>query len=386
MRSWLFIGYSLAVAGCSFQSAAPVDGSTSTDGAQFDATSVDGPTSDASNIFMVDHVGVVQPAKLSTSFTVPAGDHNIDTSNPGGFLTLQIVAQAGGGPELAIAYFDELIITGNLYLYGTHPLVLVANKITVMGAVNASAGGVEPGPGGGKPGSTDPGTGGDGTSAVGLNNSGGGGGGFGSTGAAGGNGGATLAGSAGAADAFPLVPRLRGGGAGGAAARCASATGGGGGGAVQLSARLTLQISGVVEANGGGGLGGGFCGALDAGSGGGAGGAVFLQAPSITMSGSVFANGGAGGAGGGPTTAPPTANAPAGSDGLTARQVALGGASINGDRNGGNGAAFNGTSLINATSGGAATNGGGGGGGGGRIVIHGGFTGSRMFSPEPAFF
>lgn len=386
MRTWLWIGYSLALVGCSFQSNATLDGLPS-DGATLDSVSVDGPTIDASNVFMVDHVGIIPPAKLSASFTVPAGDHNIDTTNPGGLLALQIVAQAGGGPQLAIGYFDELTITGNLFVFGTRPLVLIANKITVIGNVNASAAAFEPGPGGGKPGSTDPGTGGNGESPAGLNDdSGGGGGGFGSPGAIGGKVGATNAGVAGAADALPQVPTLRGGGAGGASTRCPSAVGGGGGGAVQLSARLLLQINGILEATGGGGSGGAFCGALDAGSGGGAGGAIYLQAPSITMTGSLFANGGGGGAGAGPTTIPATANAPTGADGLAARQAAPGGASINGDRNGGNGAAYNGAELINATPGGTTTNGGGGGGGVGRIVIHGGFTGTHVFSPEPTFF
>ncbi len=387
MRTWLWTGISLALVSCSFQSNASVDSLPALDASTLDSSIVDSPIIDASNLFIVDHVGVIPQAKLSTSFTVPAGDHNIDTTDPGGLLGLQIVAQEGGGPQLAVGYFDELTITGNLFVFGTRPLVLIANKITLTGDVNASAAALEPGPGGGKPDSTDLGTGGNGESAANLNDdSGGGGGGFGSPGAIGGKVGATNAGVAGVADALPQVPTLRGGGAGGAASRCMAAVGGGGGGAVQLSARLTLQIKGVIQATGGGGRGGAFCGALDAGSGGGAGGAIFLQAPSITMTGSLFANGGGGGAGAGPTTVPATDNAPTGADGVAARQLAPGGVSINGDRNGGNGAAFNGTLLIQASPGGTTTNGGGGGGGVGRIVIHGSFTGTRVFSPEPVFF
>lgn len=383
MRAWQLISYSLALSSCAFQSNATFDGQPAVNDASTDAITVDGTMLDASNVFFVDHIGVVPPAKLNTTFTVPAGDHNIDTSTPGGLLALQIVAQADGGPQLAVGYFDELTITGNLFVFGTRPLVLVANKITVLGNINASAGGVEPGPGGGKPGSSDPGTGGNGTSAAGLNeDSGGGGGGFGSPGAAGGQAADILPGGGGPADALPRVPRLRGGGAGGAAPRCSTAAGGGGGGALQLSARVSLQVNGEVQASGGGGRGADTCVVIDAGSGGGAGGVIFLQAPSIMMMGNMFANGGGGGAGGGPSFAA----APAGSDGLAARQVAPGGPSMNGDRSGGNGAAFNGTSLINAAPGTAATNGGGGGGGVGRIVIHGNFISNGVLSPEPAVY
>lgn len=386
MRQFVFVTCSLALTACSFDaSSGPSDGRAGDAPSPFDSSTMrDAALVDAPALFTPTHLAAVPMAKLVQTFEVPAGSHDIDTSSAGGLLNLEIVAQAGGGAPLAVAYFDEVTITGDLFVHGTRPLVIVANKITLNGTIDASAFGGEPGPGGSKPGSTDAGNGGKGTSGAGssTSDSGGGGGGFGSPGGAGGAAGLT-AGAAGVADALPNLPRLRGGAAGGAAPRCASAIAGAGGGAVQLSARISVAISGAgaIHAGGGGGTGGGNCsGGLDAGSGGGSGGAIYIEAPTGSIAGGLWANGGAGGAG------REFANDMGlnGANGAAALTIALGASSTSNNRDGGNGAAFNGETLVNATAGGPTTNGGGGGGGVGRIVIRGTFISAGSFSPLPA--
>ncbi len=383
MRQFTFVAVSIAFTACSFSASNSTNDGRVVDGKLLvDSNEVrDAPQLDAATQFTVTHLGVVPPDQLNGVFTVPANGHNIDTSTPGGMLNLVFVAQPGGD-QLAVAYFDELTIDGDLFVFGTRPLVIVANKIIVNGTIDASAADAKPGPGGIKPGTAGAGNGGKGVSG-GINttnDSGGGGGGFGSPGGAGGTAGLT-AGLAGPADALPNLPILRGGAAGGAAPRCMSAIGGAGGGAVQLSARVSITVAGTgsIHAGGGGGKGGGNCAALDAGSGGGSGGAIYLEAPTGSIAGGLWANGGAGGAGreNGSDTGLD------GRDGTVSQAPAIGATSFGGDRNGGNGAAFNGTMLIDATAGGDMTNGGGGGGGIGRIVIRGTFVSTGNFSPLP---
>jgi len=85
---------------------------------------------------------------------------------------------------------------------------------------------------------------------------------------------------------------------------CGDRLGGGGGGALQITAGVSVTVSGTIHAGGGGGQGGNARSDADedydciGGAGGGSGGAILLEAPEVTASGALAANGGGGGGGG----------------------------------------------------------------------------------------
>ena len=256
------------------------------------------------------------------------------------------ITQMGGMGTVVLA-FEDLEVSGGstLSIVGVRPAIIVSMKdIVVLGAIQVAAG-AQP--------CTGAGAGGNGGGVV--YKSGGGGGGFASPGAVGGS--VTSGASGGAGGTINLGTALRGGcpgGLGGGSSARASP----GGGALQLVARQTITIAGVVDAPGRGGEGGGFA---NGGNGGGSGGELLLEAQSvIASSGGLTCNGGGGGEAG-------TTNG--GQAGQLTTSPALGGSDGIAGGAGGNGAVVD----AGATPGEGAnliTGGGGGGGGLGRIRIN----------------
>lgn len=277
-----------------------------------------------------------------TDVVVVTGTSTLDTTQLelDGVAMAELFAspQVGGGGELAILAVDRLEVPGTLRVIGARPLVVIANAIEVEGTIDGAARRDVPGPGGAVP-SAGAGAGQPGVS-MGLYDSAGSGAGFGSSGGGGGlhacgsvPGG--IAGTAYGDNAQAIFVGGSGGGAG-SPGMCMARSGGAGGGAIQLSARDSITISGVVHAGGGGGAGGSFCNGNDAGagSGGGSGGALFLEAPLVDVrDGAIAANGGSGGAGGG-------GGGPAGANGVDATTSAVqatGAVGTGGGASGGNG-------------------------------------------------
>jgi hypothetical protein len=152
---------------------------------------------------------------------------------------------------------------------------------------------------------------------------------------------------------------------GGTGGDVAGGTGGNGGGAVQLSAKGTLTVGGLITVNGDGGLGGGFSGSVFyGGGGGGAAGSVFLEGRSVTVTStaSVCAVGGGGGQGG------TTSNIGASGQMASTCQQPPGGGSSGVAGSGGIGGAD--SRPGNGVQFGSSRGGGGGGGAGGRIRVH----------------
>lgn len=208
---------------------------------------------------------------------------------------------------------------------------------------------------------------------------GGGGGAFGGDGGDGGNGddGDGQGGNAGMMVAASDV--IRGGCAGadgGLGDAGSSGPAGPGGGAIQLTARVSIDITGEVSAGGGGGAGG----SDDAGGGGGgSGGLVDLEAPTITLGseGRLGANGGGGGEGGSDGTI-----GRFGDDG-NAETKADGGSGMGRGGGGGDGSFETNRNGLQGSSDGQG--GGGGGGGCGFIHVHGmlDMTPGAVVSPDP---
>jgi len=294
-----------------------------------------------------------------------AATHRLDQA----MTPYAIVATPGGAIDVLLAHTVSVAAGTTLVLSGPangNAVAIVADgDIVIDGKVTVGYGGAGArGPvtcsSSGTVGSANIGGGG-----------GGGGGGFGGAGGAGGTGnnGAepSLGGTGGAALQLPagLVGGCRGGagGSGDTTMNGAGGLGGDAGGAVALisATRVTIAISGGVNASGAGG--GAGHGANGGGGGGGAGGMVWLEADTLEMFGTVAANGGGGGEGAGGGTGNP------GQSGGLGPGPALGGA----------GAAFNGGDGGNggglATPGGVPSTdlqmygGGGGGGGVGFIVL-----------------
>lgn len=179
-------------------------------------------------------------------------------------------------PDVCVCRSQRLRIGGTLKVIGTRALALFASEtILVRGLLDASADGSVSGPGAAFE-YID--------AASGQN--GGAGGSFGTRGA-----GASV-------DAYgneELVPLL--GGMSGEGS-CGGRDGGGGGGALQLSAGVDIEVTGVIDVSGGGGTGGVESTVCNGGAGGGSGGAVLIEAPEVEITGTVVANGGGGGAAG----------------------------------------------------------------------------------------
>lgn len=258
---------------------------------------------------------------------------------------------------------------------GTRALIVLAAKaVDVQVEIDASATGADnsqlsvPGPGGYGPG-LGPGAGGNGSNGSGMWR-GGGGGGFGTAGGAGGQfGGATVGGTPG-----PLNGDMRtqfyGGSGGGNGytfqGTCHAGNGvvpaGAGGGAVQLSSLVSIKVRTGAGIHVGGGGGNGACDFNngDGGGGGGSGGMIFLEAPTVQVAGILAANGGGGGSGG----ADPDVGNPGANANFNANPAP--GGSTGGGSTGGNGAA----GTTGATSGVCGSGGCSGGGGGvGRIWL-----------------
>lgn len=268
------------------------------------------------------------------------------------------ITQQGGIATVVLAFEDLEIPGGNtLSIVGVRPVIIVSLKdILVLGAIQVGAGAQACTAAGGG------GNGGGGTLSY---KSGGGGGGFASVGGAGGSVAAGAAG--GAAGAVNLGTQLRGGcpgGLGGGSTARASP----GGGALQLVARQTITVAGVISAPGRGGEGGGFG---NGGNGGGSGGDLLLEAQQVVASsGGLTCNGGGGGEAGTPN---------AGQAGQLTTTPARGGTDGIAGGSGGDGAAD--VTAAQPGEGSSFFAGGGGGGGGlGRIRIN--VTNSCNIGPQ----
>jgi hypothetical protein len=259
------------------------------------------------------------------------------------------------GPEVCVLEAVDIAIQGQIVLTGHRPLVIVGTH-TISIASNATLDassrlGVRIGPDANDPSCPTVGPATQGT--------GGAGGSFGSLGGNGGGGGA----KAGPAQ-MPIF--VRGGCPGTTDAASGLQGSGPGGGAVYLIAGASIEIDGVILANGGGGNAPNGSGSAG-GGGGGAGGLIGLDAPMVLGSGAVMAVGGGGGEGGpGGSGSSADGDDPDGKFG----HLAKGGATSDNGGNGGNGAGFG----LGATSGGSGSGagsetGGGGGGGGGVGIV-----------------
>ena len=288
---------------------------------------------------------------------------------------------------------------GTLEAHGTRPLVIAASgSVVIAGTVVLSAGGKTPGAGGGIGGgraSAGSGCGGGGAGEFKLFDvdTGGAGASFGGKGGKGGNGPVALdplqcyyAVSCLQFCVSDCITPLIGGSGGGGGSAGVGGEGGGGGGALQISAAVKVQVTGVIVASGG--AGGGGSGAGGSGGGGGSGGAILLEGLTVEFSGNgtAAANGGGGGGGGAAfiggdpgEDGNPTKDPAGGGDGA----YEFFGASKGGK--GGQGSGHGDSAVI----GGAGNEGsgveygnGGGGGGSGRICIRANSFAPGTFSPQ----
>ena len=295
--------------------------------------------------------------------------YNTDTGSitpPSGSVAAPASIAIGGNRVISV---ESLSIGANakLRVVGTLPLV-VASWSTISVATGAtidvSSTATEAGAGANPPGCTQraaaPGT------SNGDGGAGGGGGGFGAAGGNGGNSGNSPVRIGGAGGiAIGQAPLLAGGcaGANGGNGRTLGGIGGNGGGAIQLTAKDSITIAGIIHAGGAGGAGGsgGDADSAAGGGGGGSGGMIGLESTAITIqSGAILAaNGGGGGGGSENALAGPGGDATANANAATrgARQ---------GD--GGNGGAGS-TTAAGVVGQSSALEGGGGGGGGAGVIV-----------------
>lgn len=197
---------------------------------------------------------------------------------------------------------------------------------------------------------------------------GGGGGGFGTAGGTGGSGG-----TAGGTAASP--PATVRGGCAGSTGGTGGGAGGAGGGAVQLTAQLSIAITGTLNAGGAGADGG--PGPERGGGGGGSGGYLGFEAPQIDLAGATIAANGGGGGGGSDTVAGLFGN-----DATPDENVAAGGLGGGAGGDGGPGAARS-VAPGNGTNGGGGDGGGGGGGSVGYVIVYGTVSGTpTVLSPS----
>lgn len=358
------------LAGCTFQNGTV----PSTSDAAPDGDAPTDATTDASPMFDVAHLEPATEAMLTSAADLMIDATTmIDTTNGtivgptiAGVTIIPSVPQSGG-PDVMVIQARTITITSNVRVLGDRPLILVAtDTIIVDSTLDGSANLAVPGPGGGGP-KQGMGAGRDSLRGVGIRDTGASGASYGTAGGAGGAVDAT---------AGPLPPAVYGGptllaggsgGGNGMPAACNS-VGGGGGGGIQLSAAVSITITGAIHVGGGGGQRGVSCGGEgSSGGGGGSGGMVYLQAPMLLGSGALGGNGGGGGAGAGPT------GGAVGSSGGNATVSTGGTAGVNADVDGGDGGVgANGTNPgatapTQIDNGSAGDNAGGGGGGVGRI-------------------
>jgi hypothetical protein len=322
---------------------------------------------------------VLAPASGATVYVSSVGGTHLECSpNCGvsGVTRIEVDKTYAGTPGLAMFCLAKLVVPAATQLGipsggGPQPAIafVVDGEVTIDGIVSFDGGaagsgddGGHAGPGGfdGATKSDDDGHDGQGPchGSGGTNSgpliasdfSGGGGGGAGNLtiGGDGGDGscvdgdhhgrGGAHGGVCGTADLQPLIGGSGGGGGGDATVDGPYGyAGGGGGGALQISARRTISITGLVSSRGGAGYG---TSSIDGGGGGGAGGGLLFEAPSLLISGTLEVDGGPGG----------IAGPHLGGVGATANLLAASGVSYTGNGQGGTG----------------------GGGGGGRIRIVGG--------------
>lgn len=329
--------------------------------------------------------------------------------------------------KLAILHVRDFFVSEGVTVRctGRKPLLVLGDKITINGIIDASARGTEAGCGGRGLG------GGYGNSALGelmygrngkrfppssicpgSNNpldhefdAGGGGAGHLTPGGAGGQ---TPCGKNGfteggqASDSFSdgAIIRMIGGSGGGRGTSwisssmpgaCPGGEGGAGGGGVSLYAqtKIALGARGGIGVGGGGGRGGiatGSCLNTTAGGGGGSGGTIILKSTDITVEGTLVANGGGGG-GGADSVESNGVSGGDGEDGHMSTIAALGGAPATAEQGrGGNGGAL--ASQSGGSGNDGTHNAGGGGGGVGRILISTAKQGiyrevNAVFSPLP---
>ena len=279
-----------------------------------------------------------------TTVNTALSDGGVGFDNWCGGAPAWTVVPQPSGPDAVLISADgfTLAADGGLQVNGTRPLIIASLKgIDVVGKLRTTAGAQAcTGTGAGGAVNADKGAGGGGFGTAGKNG--------GDTGSAGG-----------AAIATNLVP-LRGGCPGGGK----GGIGGVGGGAIQLSAALNLNVTGIISAPGKLGSGGG---AGDGAAAGGSGGAVLLEGLTVLIGPAAIlaTNGGSGGQGGGNLF-----GGDDGKDGSDDATPASGGDNvlIVGGA-GGDGAAGT-TDATAGHDGSAGGNGGGGGGGFGRIQLN----------------
>lgn len=308
-----------------------------------------------------------------------AGTYAYDTgagtlTAPDGVTTIPHASQVLGG-AVRLVSVDSFYIdaTARLRATGPHPLLIASwSTIDIEGSIDVSSDNVSnPAAGAGAGTGTCNAAG-----AGGQNGNGGGGGGGGGFGGDGGIGGAGdnsdgTRGAAGTALASPPA-QVRGGcpGAKGGWGDRSDGSGAGrpGGGAVQLTAKTSITISGVLHAGGAGGgrasgdIGSGDQSRRSGGGGGGSGGLIGLEAPSITLEATaVLAANGGGGGGGCDGNA-----AQNGSSGAAGNTAAQGG---NGEGQGGDGGDGSAGATLTGGPGQSASRGGGGGAGGAGFIL-----------------
>ncbi len=298
-----------------------------------------------------------------------------------------------------VIHLESLVVErdATLRVIGSKPLIIAsASTIEIDGVIDVSSRRGEPFGAGANPAACDatkavPGAN---ETTTGGGSGGGGGGAFQGSGGGGGPGGALLENPGGIGGKHAPVPRVVRGGCNGAASGKAGpdpqvsppsnantvALGGAGGGAIQLTARTSITIRGVVVASGAGGEGAPLHSATG-GGGGGSGGYIGFDAPKVSFidAARIVANGGGGGASEG------FAGAGAhGADGHDDAVTALGGIAASCGGGGGAGSAQTTFAGFNASPTASSCGGGGGGGGAGYIMVHAqesSFTASVVFSP-----
>ncbi len=332
---------------------------------------VDAPPGDTGDASSIDCTSWPAPRHFmpcdlppsSGPLSLGAGEHVYDTTagtltGPSGATVASKLLAAG-----RVISVDRLAIGpgAKLRVIGAHPLIVASwGAIEVSGELDASSGTAARGAGANPLDcATHAATPGDDDDA---GASGGGGGGFQGAGGRGGIGDSGNPGAGGTAVAAPLLLGGCAGNRGGHGDLTNGGAGGAGGGAVQLTARLSITISGKVHAGGAGG--GGSTGPNGGGGGGGSGGKVGLDSPAITVqAGAVLAAKGGGGGQG--SDIAPGGNGQPGAADVTRAPGGTGGDGTSAGGPGSGGATLTGAPGVDNNDHGA----GGGGGGAGYVVI-----------------
>jgi hypothetical protein len=332
---------------------APVDCASWT-AHHFDACAIPPPTPD----LVLTAAG--SPWQLDSSAVTLLDKDN----NP---VVVSFVAIDQAGTSALVASVQSLTIESGatLRLIGVRPVIVASwGSIDIAGAIDAGSHRTGGRGAGGNPTVCGPDAAATGQSGAG-GAGGGGGGAFRGAGGHGGQGdsdGTALknGGAAGKVVAVPMIVRGGCSGANGGKDDGGTPLGGTGGGAIQLTARLSMRITGTINAGGAGGAAGTLTDG--GGGGGGSGGYIGIESPAITLLGATLAaNGGGGGEGCGTEAVKP------GADGTPDATAAAGGASAACGVAGGIGGA--GAKIDGAPVTLVDTCGGGGGGGGAGYIL-----------------